>query len=160
MDKNNYKPEHPSLYNLNQVIITSDRLIFNAKKDSILLYSDKAIGFSTNGSFHFDTSPDKEKSKFIINSPNIYLGLGYDDKIPTQSAVLGDELIDHLTKICDMISNIYYDLANNVSFVTTSVGEECATNEVNFNLAEWRFEEIEDYVKTLQSIKSQIVKLA
>ena len=49
--------------------INSDRLVFNAKEDSILLFSDKAIGFSTNGSFHFDTSPDETNSKFVINSP-------------------------------------------------------------------------------------------
>ena len=53
-----YKPQSPSTYQGNQVLINSDRLVFNAKEDSILLFSDKAIGFSTNGSFHFDTSPD------------------------------------------------------------------------------------------------------
>ena len=54
-----YKPVNPGSYLGNQVIINSDRLLFNARQDSILLYSDKVIGFSTNGSFHFDTSPDK-----------------------------------------------------------------------------------------------------
>ena len=68
----NYIPEHPNIYQGNQVIINSDRLVFNAKEDSILLFSDKAIGFSTNGSFHFDTSPDETNSKFVINSPNIF----------------------------------------------------------------------------------------
>ena len=63
-----YIPEHPNIYQGNQVIINSDRLIFNAKADSILLYSDKAIGFSTNGSFHFDTANDDD-NKFIVNSP-------------------------------------------------------------------------------------------
>ena len=51
----NYIPETPNNYIGKQVIINSDRLIFNAKNDSILLFSDKAIGFSTNGNFHFDT---------------------------------------------------------------------------------------------------------
>ena len=88
-----YTPKSPQEYNGNQVIINSDRLLFNAKTDSILLFSDKVIGFSTNGSFHFDTSPDKTKSKFIINSPNIYLGLNYDNTLPTQPAVLADDLI-------------------------------------------------------------------
>ena len=67
-----YKPDAPNIYQGKQVVINSDRLIFNAKDDSILLFSDKAIGFSTNGSFHFDTSDDIN-SKFIINAPNIYL---------------------------------------------------------------------------------------
>ena len=94
-------PENPKTYKGNQVIINSDRLVFNAKKDSILLFSDKAIGFSTNGSFHFDTSPNEE-SKFVINSPQIYLGLEYDDTLPTQPAVLGEELKEILTEILEL----------------------------------------------------------
>ena len=61
-----FKPLPLSTYIGNQVLINSDRLIFNAKKDSILLYSDKVIGFSTNGSFHFDTSHESD-SKFLLN---------------------------------------------------------------------------------------------
>ena len=53
------KPTIPGLYQGNQVIINSDRLLFNAKEDSILLFSNKAIGFSTRGSIHFDTSYNK-----------------------------------------------------------------------------------------------------
>jgi len=82
-----YIPDTPNIYQGKQVIIDSDRLIFNAKNDSILLFSDKAIGFSTNGSFNFDTS-DKQDSKFVVNSPNIYLGLKEGD-LPTEPVLLG-----------------------------------------------------------------------
>ena len=82
-----YVPEQPHIYQGKQVIINSDRLLFNAKTDSILLFSDKAIGFSTNGSFNFDTS-DKKDSKFIVNSPNIYFGLK-DGDLPTEPVILG-----------------------------------------------------------------------
>ena len=82
-----YIPDAPHIYQGKQVIIDSDRLIFNAKADSILLFSDKAIGFSTNGSFNFDTS-DKKDSKFVVNSPNIYLGLKEGD-LPTEPVILG-----------------------------------------------------------------------
>ena len=67
-------PEHPNTYQGNQVIINSDRLVFNAKKDAILLYSSGSIGFSSKGNFHFDTD-NSEDTKFIVNTPNIYLGL-------------------------------------------------------------------------------------
>ena len=85
-----YTPEIPNIYQGKQIIIDSDRLIFNAKTDSILLFSDKAIGFSTNGSFNFDTS-DKQDSKFIVNSPNIYLGLK-EGNLPTEPVILGNKL--------------------------------------------------------------------
>ena len=68
-----YIPESPNNYIGKQVIINSDRLIFNAKDDSILLFSDKAIGFSTNGDFHFDTF-NNGTNKFIVNAPKIILG--------------------------------------------------------------------------------------
>jgi len=109
-----YIPDEPNIYQGKQVIINSDRLVFNAKEDSILLFSDKAIGFSTNGSFHFDTSDD-ENSKFIINSPNIYFGLKNGD-YPTEPLILGHKmqewmigddltegLLDILDDILDMI---------------------------------------------------------
>ena len=40
-NKMKFIPESPKTFQGNQVIINSDRLIFNAKADSILLYSDK-----------------------------------------------------------------------------------------------------------------------
>ena len=80
-----YKPLNGNIYQGKQVIIDSDRLLFNAHTDAILLFSNKAIGFSTQGSIHFDTSDQKESnessdaSKFVVNSPNIYLGLKFDN---------------------------------------------------------------------------------
>ena len=93
-----YKPEAPELYQGNQVLINSDRLVFNAKTDCILLFSDKVIGFSTNGSFHFDTSKNTD-NKFIVNSPNIHLGLKDNNEPPTEPAVLGHELETFLEDI-------------------------------------------------------------
>ena len=58
-----YKPTPPDLYQGNQVIINSDRLLFNAKDDSIFLFSKESIGFSANGSIHFDTSEVKDVFK-------------------------------------------------------------------------------------------------
>ena len=90
-----YVPEQPHIYQGKQVIINSDRLLFNAKTDSILLFSDKAIGFSTNGSFHFDTG-GLDGNKFVVNAPDIYLGLDAD-KYPTEPALLGDKTEDYLS---------------------------------------------------------------
>ena len=90
-----YIPDQPNIYQGKQVIINSDRLVFNAKEDSILLYSNEAIGFSTNGSFHFDTGI-LDENKFVVNAPNIYLGLNYEGDLPYSPAVLGYELGDNI----------------------------------------------------------------
>ena len=120
-----YLPKPPESYQGNQVIINSDRLVFNAKTDSILLFSDKAIGFSTKGSFHFDTSPkdildvDGEESKLIVNSPNIYLGLD-DGVFPTEPAVLGDELGEFLDELLDLLKDMIDVITDEVSYTVTS----------------------------------------
>ena len=80
----------PNTYEGKQVIINSDRLVFNARNDAILLYSNEQIGFSTNGNFHFNTS-NLPENKFIINAPNIYLGLNREG-LPYSPAVKGHEL--------------------------------------------------------------------
>ena len=66
-----YIPAQPDIYQGKQIVINSDRILFNAKNDAVLTYADKAIGFSTEGSINFDN-----KGVFVINSKeNIYLGL-------------------------------------------------------------------------------------
>ena len=154
-----YTPLPPESYQGNQVLINSDRLIFNAKEDSILLFSDKAIGFSTNGSFHFDTSPDESESKFVVNSPNIYLGLEFDNTLPEQPAVLGDELVSSLVEILDLIAKLYQDLSFNISFISTSPGSPTGLNPTNYNIMQKRMREIQNVRDSFESFKSQNTKL-
>ena len=121
-----YIPDAPHIYQGKQVIIDSDRLIFNAKADSILLFSDKAIGFSTNGSFNFDTS-DKKDSKFVVNSPNIYLGLKEGD-LPTEPVILGHRMQewmigDDLTEgLLDVLEDILDMIGNEISYIAPPAG--------------------------------------
>jgi len=155
-----YIPTKPGLFQGKQVLINSDRLVFNAKNDSILLYSDKVIGFSTNGSFHFDTSKEKDKSKFVVNSPNIYLGLKDNDALPTQPAVLGEDLCEMLEEILDLITTVYFDMSFNLSFFTTTPGKETAINKDNWSLYKrFRRRDISDLRDRLNDIKSKKTKL-
>ena len=99
-----WRPELPGIYQGKQVLINSDRLVFNAKMEDILLYSNEGMGFSTNGSFHFDTSGG-DGNKFVVNAPDIYLGLD-SDKYPTEPALLGDKTEDYLKFIKHLIFGI------------------------------------------------------
>ena len=153
-----YLPKSPEIYQGNQVIINSDRLVFNAKTDSILLFSDKVIGFSTNGSFHFDTSPDPG-SKFIVNAPEIYLGLQYNNTLPEEPAVLGNELCTNLEDILDLIETIYSDIAFLISYTSTMPGSLTGPNVSNLNLMWKRRGEMKEIRSSIQSIKSKNTKL-
>lgn len=76
-----YQPEFP--YRGKQIIIDSDRVLLNAKDDSVFIIGDKAVGISTNGTFNVDSG-----EKTIINSPQIDLGLE-----AIHPAVKGDVLV-------------------------------------------------------------------
>ena len=154
-----YIPKSTTDYQGKQVIIDSDRLLFNAKNDSILLFSDKAIGFSTRGSIHFDTSNTKD-NKIVINSPNIYLGLKVDKNLPTEPAVLGDELDDWLTGInglLDVMEGIIDDIIFKVSY--TAPGGFTGPNPRNIQALSLRRTQIENLRDNVHLFKSKITKL-
>ena len=158
-----YKPQIPGQYQGNQVIINSDRLIFNAKSDGIFLFSDKALGFSTNGSIHFDTSPKKEgedASKVIINSPNIYLGLEpTDNSLPTEPAVLGNELEKFLKKFIQIVDDIVDEITYNVSYTVSSAPGFTSVNPENVSTFRDTKKNLTDLKRIIDSIKSENTKL-
>ena len=100
-------PEQPNVYEGKQVLINSDRLVFNAKADSILIYSNKHIAFSSNGNIHFDTG---DEGNFVMNSKNISLGLEGDKNGPSEHAVLGDKLERIMNDMCDMLEGLIFSL--------------------------------------------------
>ena len=153
-----YIPESPDTYQGNQVILNSDRLLFNAKSDSILLFSDKAIGFSTNGSFHFDTSKNTD-NKFIVNSPNIHLGLKDNNEPPTEPAVLGHELETFLEDILDIVNNLIDDIKYKVSYTSGPPGSPTEMNPLNESALSARKTEIRIVRDNIANIMSKKIKL-
>ena len=160
---------HIGLYQGRQVIINSDRLVFNAKNDSIFLFANETIGFSTNGSFHFDTSilPD---NKFVINAPNIFLGLDYNGDLPYSEAVKGHELGEYLgandgvlSLLEDMIDIITGQLtyvspfAHPVTKAQQTVGPNYPNNYRKFRAV---LNRIHDLQKSTGMFKSKITKIA
>ena len=93
-----YKPVFP--YRGKQIIIDSDRVLLNAKKDSIFILGDKAVGISTNGTFNIDSG-----GKTIINSPQIDLGL--EAKHPI---IKGDEFLAIFQQFLLVINHNHYNI--------------------------------------------------
>ena len=152
-----YTPEAPNNYIGKQVIINSDRLIFNAKDDSILLFSDKAIGFSTNGNFHFDTL-NNGTNKFVINAPNIYLGLRYDDTYANEPILLGNRTEAWLNDLIDVISYILDDVKYKVSYISQDVGKPTGPNLQNESLLKLRYNQLDALRDDIKYIMSERVK--
>tara|TARA_R110000744_G_scaffold199024_1_gene318263 strand:+ start:800 stop:1267 length:468 start_codon:yes stop_codon:yes gene_type:complete len=152
-----YIPEAPNNYIGKQVIINSDRLIFNAKEDSILLFSNKAIGFSTNGDFHFDTF-NNGTNKFIINAPKIILGLRYDNTYANEPAVLGNQTEKWLNELIDIISGIMDDMRQKFSLnCTDKVTGTRAT--YNKSQLQGRYDDLEILKDNIKNIMSKRINL-
>lgn len=66
-----YSPESPELYNKDQIILNSGRLLLNAKEDAILLFAKEAISFSSTDSVHINCN---KVPGFIVYAPQIHLG--------------------------------------------------------------------------------------
>ena len=100
-------PKQPYEFEGKQVIINSDRLLFNAKSDSLLVYSNQHMAFSANNHIHFDTG---NEGNFVVNSNKIHLGLEGDKNSPVEHAVLGDQTESILNEILEMLENMIYTL--------------------------------------------------
>ena len=143
-----FKPTAPKQYQGNQVIINSDRLLFNAKNDCVLVFAKQAMSFSTNGSIHFDCGPNmasdpnnpnkdipNSNSEFVVNAQKIILGFKNgagsggsargDNKGETgeedQPALLGRETTIWLRELLDAIDALLQCLQSSANM--TSKGD-------------------------------------
>ena len=149
-----YIPKQPNIFQGKQVIINSDRLLFNAKDDAILLFADKAIGFNTKGTINFDTGQSEDNNKFIVNAPNIHLGLKGGKDSPTEPALLGDkteEWLDRLLSFLDVKLMGFLQSGYKSNCVYSAPGGQGGFSALKQELRSLR--------KDIKNIKSKNVKL-
>lgn len=89
-----YKPLFP--YNKEQLIISSGRVSINSKDDSIFLFANKAISFSSNEGIHFNTNEN-----IILNGKKIQLGLNAEEPL-----VKGTQLYNLLDRLLNDLENV------------------------------------------------------
>lgn len=93
--KNN-PPILPKDYNNAQVVINSDRLVFNSKEDHILLSSKKSINLNSTTSINLDTETA------ILQAEKIYLA----NKDATEPLLKGNATVDLLEDLLSELRNI------------------------------------------------------
>jgi len=149
-----YIPQQPNIYQGKQVIINSDRLLFNAKDDAILLFADKAIGFNTKGTINFDTGQSEDNNSFIVNAPNIHLGLKGGKNSPTEPALLGDKTEEWLDRLLSFLEvKLMAFLANGYK---SACGYSASGGTGNFAALKKELKMLRNDIK---NIKSKNVKL-
>ena len=99
----NTPPTSPNQYTGEQIILNSGRLLFNSTQDHILFSSKKSINLNTVESVNIDAA-----QRTVIQTPELYLG-GVET---AQPVVLGNDLVDLLTKILNDLSFLTGALQN------------------------------------------------
>lgn len=95
-------PQKINKYKDNQIIITSDRLVFNSRKDHILFSSNKSINLNSAESVNVDTK------EHIIKASSIKLG-GHEAEEPL---LLGNKSVNLLNNVLSELINLTTQLSS------------------------------------------------
>jgi hypothetical protein len=94
-----------------QVIISSNRLVFNARKDSILISSNQYINLSAGDKVTIDigtVDSDSEQNMLLVNAPKIQFGLDSKGKTvePVAKADALEEVLNDLMDVLEIYSQM------------------------------------------------------
>jgi hypothetical protein len=89
-------PISPSSFIHPQIILNSDRVVLNAKSDSILISGQKSVGLSSNNSINV------EAKEIFLDGRDIRLG----SKNASQPALKGEDTVELLKSLVTEISNL------------------------------------------------------
>jgi hypothetical protein len=145
-------PITPSSFNLPQVILWSDRVVLNAKSDSVLISAAKSVGLSSNESINADSPLVR------IHSPNIVLGPSSKDediKEPPQPALLGDITIDLIKQLCFSVKSIANLLETSQLFPGGAPVPDAAGNVIGNTASNV----VQGILDNLDKTKSKYIKL-
>lgn len=146
----------PNTYQGKQIIITSDRLIFNAREDSIFS-SDSTIAFATNKDFHINTDGGVN-GKVAINSPKIHLGkVSNNNDLANNPAVKGDEMENLLSDILDHLNTLYTVVLPVLHQITTLPAFPTVPSPANTGLIAPLITELTALKAKIKTIKSKNV---
>tara|TARA_B100000902_G_C27263247_1_gene892045 strand:+ start:373 stop:1707 length:1335 start_codon:yes stop_codon:yes gene_type:complete len=93
-------PVNPDLTDFDQILIFSDRIVFDASRSDLTFSAKRNIDFGAAGNFTLNT-----KGRTFIQSENIYLGDSKRSK--KEPLVLGEELRKLLNDIVNILTNAH-----------------------------------------------------
>jgi hypothetical protein len=138
-------PITPAQYSNPQIIFNSDRIILNAKSDSILISGQNSVGLSSNGSINVESVDSINISSRLIN-------LG--DKNATQSILKGDDTVEYLKILINELQNI----AEALKVIQDWPGGVATPNPIALTVANSSLQVFNKVYNQIDDIKSKIVK--
>ena len=133
-------PQLARSYSNPQIILNSDRVIINAKTDSILLSAQKSISLSTNESVNINTKT------LSIDAGKINLG----SKDAPESVVRGDTLYFQLNGICDALTSMLEILSTSKTYINGVPANDIKSNQV-YSSVKTQIEQIQEYLPEMLS---------
>jgi hypothetical protein len=137
-------PTTPAQFTNPQIILHSDRIILNAKSDSILISGQKSVGLSSNDSINI------EAKQIYFNGNDIRLG----SKNASQSVLKGDDTVELLKRITTELLKYIY------SFKTAQIfpGGVPSPDPVVGPVANIAASNLNTILQQIDSVKSNFVK--
>jgi len=138
-------PESPNLYTSPQVIINSDRLVFNAKKDHVLISGEKSIFLGANSSLNFNAG-----NNVVVECGDIKLG----GKNANESVIKGDLFLSELLQIMTALNTLATTLGTDTIWPVGAPAPNAAVNAAALTLTNL----IPQFNGKIESYKSSITK--
>jgi hypothetical protein len=138
-------PITPAIFNSPQIALNSDRVILNAKTDSVLISGQKSVGLSSNDSINLETTGEINISSKLTRLGNIKAN---------QSVLRGDETVAYLKVLITELQNI----AEALKVVQDWPSGAPVPNHVILTAANSALEVFENVYNEIDSVKSKIVK--
>jgi hypothetical protein len=139
------KPTLPAQFANPQVILNSDRVVINAKNDSVLISGQNSVGLSSNGSINLESTSE-------INIASKLTRLG--SKSANQSVLRGDETVEYLKILITELQN----MAEALKVVQDWPGGAPTPNPVVLTAANSALQVFENVYNEIDSVKSKTVK--
>ena len=105
--------ESANIYKEEQILLSSGRLVFNARSNDIFITSKRYVNLSAGDKVTIDVGiedSDNEENMFLVNAPKMQLGLdlnGQAEPITKANELEGvlNELIDAISTYSDMVQS-------------------------------------------------------
>jgi len=139
------KPTSPASYANPQVILNSDRIILNAKNDSVLISGQNSVGISSNGSVNLESTSEMNLSSKLVRLGGIKAD---------QSVLKGDTTVEYLKILITELQN----LSEALKVVQDWPSGAPVPNPVLLTAANSSLQVFKNVYNEIDSVKSKTVK--
>jgi hypothetical protein len=138
-------PTTPAQFANPQIILNSDRIVLNAKNDSVLISGQKSVGISSNGSVNIESTSEMNLASKLVRLGGVKAN---------QSVLKGDDTVEYLKILITELQN----LSEALKVVQDWPSGAPVPNPVILTTANSALKVFENVYNEIDSIKSKTVK--